>query len=100
MYRFTRHATLKYAGDMPSALQFSSELTLYLNKTYSLNMKSGAEMFGGSRLYFFYDIESLDAIAQFNAKLMQDRLYLDMLNKAKNLWREGSMQDCVVKIIA
>jgi len=85
---------------MPAALQFSSELTVYLNKTYSLNMRSGAEMFGGTRLYFFYDIESLDQIAQFNTKLMQDHVYWDLLNKAKNLWREGSMQDCVVKIIS
>ena len=50
MFRFTRHATLKYAGDMPAALQFCSELTIYLNKTYSLNMKTGAEMFGGVAL--------------------------------------------------
>jgi hypothetical protein len=41
---------------------------------------------------------SLDKITAINAKMMQDRDYLAMLEKAKALWLEGSYKDSIVII--
>ena len=100
MYRFTRKVTIKVVAGVPGALQFCGEVTAHLNKTYGLAMKSGLEMFGHNRVYWYYDANSLDEIAQLNAKLMLDRSYWELLDKAKHLWLEGSAQDRIVKIIA
>lgn len=99
MYRFIRSVTVKNAASMPAALQFCIAVTSHLNKTYNLNMKTGAEMFGNTRVYWFYDVESIDAMGELNAKLMQDHPYWEILEKAKHLWVEGSGQDKVVKLI-
>ena len=100
MYRFTRKVTIKVVAGVPGALQFCGEVTAHLNKTYGLAMKAGLEMFGHNRVYWFYDVNSLDEIAQLNSKLMLDRTYWEILDKAKHLWLEGSAQDRIVKIIA
>jgi hypothetical protein len=99
MYHFIRSVTAKNAASMPAALQFCGEVTAYLNKNYGLNMKAGAQLFGGTKLYWFYEKGNLDEFAQLNAKLMQDRTYWEMLEKAKLLWLEGSMHDKIVTLI-
>ncbi len=100
MYRFIRKVTVKMVAGVPGALQFCGEVTSHINKTYGMNMKTGIEMFGQNRVYWFYDVESLEQMAQLNAKLMLDRPYWELLDKAKNLWVEGSAKDSIVKIIA
>jgi hypothetical protein len=99
MYRFIRSVTVKTAASMPAALQFSNEVTSHINKTYSMAMKGGVQMFGCATVYWFIDVESLDAMSQFNTKLMQDRAYWDILDKAKPLWLEGSGKDRVVNLL-
>ncbi len=95
MYRFERCATVKTAGDLPVALSFASEVTNYLNKRHSLNMKCGAEMFGGASIHWYFDAESLDKITDVNSALLKDRDYLGMLDKVKGVWAEGSMTDTI-----
>lgn len=99
MYRFIRSAAVKSAVDMPGALQFCNEVTSHINKTYNMSMKTGAQMFGNTRVYWFFDMNSLEEMAQLNAKLMQDRPYWEILAKAKDLWVEGSLKDTVVTMI-
>ncbi|HJV96836.1 MAG TPA: hypothetical protein VJ608_12400, partial [Albitalea sp.] len=92
-------ATTKNAACMPAALQFGSEVASHFNKTYDVKMKVGAEMFGGSRVHWFFDADNLDQMAQLNSKLMQDRTYWALIDKSKDLWLEGSLEDKVVAII-
>ena len=99
MYRFIRTVTVKTAANMPAALQFCGEVTAHINKTYSMAMKGGVQMFGCAKVYWFFDVDNLDGMAQLNAKLTQDRAYWEILDKAKHLWLEGSGKDCVVKLL-
>jgi hypothetical protein len=48
MFRFTRTATTKNGAGMPAAIQFGTQVCEYLNKTYSLNVTFGVELFGGA----------------------------------------------------
>lgn len=99
MYRFIRTVTVKLAVNMPAALQFCNEVASHLNKSYNLDMKTGVEMFAGTKVYWFSEARTLDEMSQLNAKLMQDRGYWEILEKAKHLWVEGSMRDTIVNII-
>ncbi|HVS78300.1 MAG TPA: hypothetical protein VHE11_15280 [Steroidobacteraceae bacterium] len=96
MYRFERSATVKTAGDLPAALKFASEVTSYLNQRHSLNMKCGAEIFGGASIHWYFDANSLDKMTEVNEALLKDREYLGMLDKVKGVWAEGSMKDTIV----
>ena len=99
MFRFERKATVKNVADMPAAVQFAAEVTAYLNKAHSLNMKFGVEVFGTPSIHWTYDFESVDKSVQLNATLLQDRAYLEMLNKARVLWMEGSAKDTIVTLM-
>ena len=99
MFRFERKATVKNVADMPAAVQFATEVTAYLNKAYSLNMKFGVEVFGTPSIHWTYDFESVDKSVQLNATLLQDRAYLEMLGKARVLWIDGSAKDTIVTLM-
>jgi len=99
MYRFIRTATVKSAASLPSALAFASEVTAHLNKSYSLNMRFGAEQFGCARIHWHFDADSLDKMQQVNGKLLEDREYAALLDKYKDVWAEGSMHDTVVRLV-
>jgi len=99
MYRFTRTVTVKLAVNIPAALQWAGEVTAYLNKAYELGMKFGVEIFGSGKIHWYCDTDSLDKLTAINAKMMQDREYNGLLEKAKGLWLEGGLKDTVVKIV-
>lgn len=98
MFRFERCATVKTAADLPAAAQFAAEVTAYLNKRHSLNMKFGVEIFGDARIHWYFDAESLDKMAQVAAALMKDSDYLQMLDKVRSIWIEGSLKDTSVSL--
>ena len=98
MFQLIRTVQAKNAAYIPAALQFAGEVTAYVNKTYSLNLKHGVELFSGATLHWHFQADSLDKISALNAKLMQDREYLAILNKAKDFWVEGSFRDCLVSM--
>lgn len=99
MYRFIRTATPRNAVNAPEALQFGVQVTAHINKTYGLNMKVGIEMFGGGRLHWHYEVDSLDRMTEINGKLMGDTAYWALLEKYKYLWVEGSMKDRVISLL-
>ncbi|UGS90870.1 hypothetical protein KOL96_23515 [Ralstonia wenshanensis] len=99
MYRFIRTATVKNAAVLPSALAFAAEVTAHLNKAYALNMRFGAEQFGSGNVHWHFDADSLDKMQQVNEKLLGDRDYAALLEKYKDVWAEGSMQDTVVRLV-
>jgi len=96
MFRFERCATVRNAADIPPAVQFATEVTAYVNKRYSLNMKFGVEIFGTPCVHWYFDDESLDRMSQVNATMLKDRDYLGMLDKVKSLWLDGSLKDTIV----
>ncbi|NBO76717.1 MAG: hypothetical protein EBV28_06885 [Betaproteobacteria bacterium] len=98
MYRFIRIAQPRNADHVPAALQFSTELTAHMNRTYSLSMKAGIEMFGDGHLHWHYEADSIHQVTEINRRLMMDRAYLALLEKNTNLWVEGSMKDKVVSL--
>jgi hypothetical protein len=96
MYSFTRTATLQTASLQAKAIGFSMELTGYLNKTYGVNLRCGAEMFGGLQICWQMDIDSLDKMTQLFQKTMEDKNYMSMLEKGNEFWVPGSVKDTVV----
>ena len=99
MYSFNRVVALHNAAVMPKAMGFALELTGYLNKTYGLNMRCGAQMFGTANMHWHFDFDSLDKIAEINARLSEDKTYWGMLDKAKDYWLPGSMEDTIVSFM-
>ncbi len=64
MFRFERCATVRNAADIPAAVQFATEVTAYLNKQHSLNMKFGIEIFGAPCVQWYFDDESERSLAE------------------------------------
>ena len=98
MYQFIRTIEAKNAAAIPAALQFAAEVTAYVNKTYSLGLHCGIEMFSSATLHWFFQTDSLDKISALNSKLMKDREYAAILDKAKDLWVEGTFKDTIVAL--
>ncbi len=99
MFRFERRAAIKHVADMPAAVQFAADVTSYLNKHHSLNMKVGVELFGTGSIHWYYDLESLDKSVQLNATLLHDREYIEMVSKTRGLWVDGSFHDTIVSFV-
>jgi len=98
MYRFIRTSTVKNAAQLPAALAFASQVTAYLNKSYSLKMYYGVEQFGSPCIHWHFDADSLDKMQLVNEKLIADPEYAALLEKYKDIWTEGAMQDKVVRL--
>lgn len=98
MFRFARCVTVRNAADVPAAVQFATEITGYVNKRHSLNMKFGVEHFGAPCVHWYFDNESLDRLTRVNAELLKDRDYVGMLDRVKGLWLDGSLKDTIVEL--
>jgi hypothetical protein len=96
MYRFIRTGTAKHAATLPAAVQCAAELTSYLNKQYSMNLKFGVVMFGTPSVQWHFETDSLDKLRQINEKMLQDREYLAIIQKFGDVWLEGSLKDTIV----
>jgi len=96
MYRFMRTATIKTFADFPAALQFATDVTSYMNKNHSVNMKFGFEVYGEHRIHWHFDSESPDKLRDINAKIIKDREYWGIVKKAKDVFVEGSQKDMLL----
>ncbi len=99
MYRFIRTATARTAAGMPAAIRFAGEVTAHLNRKHALGMRFGVEMYGHAKIHWHFDMDSLDKMQQLNASLMEDREYLALLDKYKEVWVDGSMKDRLVRLL-
>ena len=99
MFRFTRTVTLKHSALTPGAIKFGTGVIAHLKKTYSHDMQLGVEVYGGTKVYWYYDFASFDQISEMNAKLAGDKKYWTMLASGTDFWVEGSLQDRVVRLI-
>ena len=55
--------------------------------------------FDKSRVHWFYDFDSADKSAALGQTLLQDQDYNTLLNKAKGLWLDGSLEDTFVNLV-
>ncbi len=99
MFRFIRTVRPSTTANLAPGMKWAAEVTSYVNKTYALNLKFGAELFGEGRIHWHFDTDSLDKITAVNAKMLQDRDYQALLEKGKSLWLEGSFKDGIVVIV-
>jgi hypothetical protein len=96
MYRFTRMTTVKNSAMEAPALKFAADVVSYLNKAYGMNLRYGVKLFGPREVYWTLDAASLDEIGALQPKLMMDREYQALLERTKELFVEGSIQDSIV----
>jgi len=80
-------------------LQWAGEVAAYLNKTCSLNIKFGIELFGAGWIHWHFETDSLEMITATNARSLQDREYAALLDKAQSLWLEGGLRDTIRAIL-
>ncbi len=99
MIRFTRHATLKNASYVPKALGWATEFNAYFNDNYDVELHFGMELFGANRLFWYADVDEVATLEEINMKIMQDTDYWGMIEKGKEFWVDGSLQDEVVKLV-
>jgi hypothetical protein len=98
MFRFERTAVVKTAAEVPAAVKFANDVTVYLNKRYDLGMKFGVELFGEPRIHWYYDLESLDDSVKLNSTLLEDADYEKILKKSEDLWVDQGMHDTIVRL--
>ena len=98
MFRFERTAIVKQAAEVPAAVKFANDVTVFLNKRYNLEMKYGVELFGEPRIHWYYDLESLDESVKLNASLLDDAYYEKILKKSEDLWVDQGMHDTIVRL--
>jgi hypothetical protein len=96
MYRFIRSATIKTFADLPAALKFASEVTSYMNKSHSVNMKFGFEVYGEHRIHWHFDSESPDKIRDINSKIIKDHEYWGIIKKSEDIFVDGSQKDMLL----
>jgi|PeaSoiMetatran63_FD_contig_41_4077403_length_398_multi_25_in_0_out_0_1 hypothetical protein len=95
MFRFTRTHTVNHSADVPAALQFAAEVSSYLKKNYSMDVKVGIEGYGNPTIYWYYDFDDMNKFQGLVTKSMTDREYIGLLGKAKGLF-VGQIKDTLV----
>ncbi len=97
MFFFTRKATVRNVADLTAVVGWAMELNGYVNKTYNIHLKAGLELFGTPTVHWQFETDSLDKITALNQKLLQDKTYVALLEKAKPYWMDGSLKDEIVQ---
>ena len=97
MVRFQRTARAK-GGKFPEAMQFAKEVAGYLNDKYApVTIQVYSELFGDvNTIYWYADYKDLATIEGINARLLADQGYWAILNKAADLFIEGSVHDTLM----
>jgi hypothetical protein len=97
MIRFYRKARAQ-EDKFPEALQWSLEITEYLNSHYpDVSYQVFTEGFGDfNTIYWFNDYENLTEVEEFNAKLQTDEGYWKRLAQIGDLFVEESGEDRVM----
>ena len=98
MFRFHRIARAS-RGKLPEALQWAKEVAGYINTKYSpVSVQAYSELFGDvGTVHWYADYEDLATIERINARLLTDQGYWAMLNKAADLFIEGSGHDTLIQ---
>ena len=100
MFRFHRISRAK-PGKFPEAIQFAKEVAGYINTKYApISVQAYIEQFGDiGTLHWHVDYDNLAAVEKINAQLLTDQGYWALLNKAADLFIEGSGHDTLLQTI-
>jgi hypothetical protein len=98
MFQFIRNVTPVSASAIPAAMQYGAEVTGYLNRTYGVNVRYGIRMFGPPVIFWEFETDSVDGITVLYGKLAQDREFIKMSDRAKDLWIPGSLDDMIISL--
>jgi hypothetical protein len=90
---------VRNAADTPNVMGFAHELTGWLNKRYNVNIRVGTELFGNLRIHWMLEAKTLAELHELNGRMAKDREYWSYLEKGRDFWVPGSMQDSVVDFI-
>ncbi len=98
MFRFHRTAQAS-RGKFLEAVQWAKEVAGYINTKYApVSVQAYLEAFGDTgTVHWYSDHEDLATIEKLNAQLLADQEYLAMLNKAADLYIEGSVHDTLIQ---
>ena len=98
MFRFHRIARVS-RGKFLEAVQWAKEVAGYINTKYApVSVQAYAELFGDvGTVHWYADYEDLATIERINAQLLTDQGYWAMLNKAADLFIEGSVHDTLIQ---
>jgi hypothetical protein len=99
MIRFSRQLTLKNSSYVPKAMGWAGEFTGWMNEKYDLELKFGLEMFGGLKVTWFMDADSLGDVEAVNQKILADTEYWGWVEKSSEFWVNGSLKDTVVNVM-
>ncbi len=100
MVRFQRTARAK-GGKFLEAMQFAKEVAGYLNDKYApVSIQVYSELFGDvNTIYWYVDYKDLATIEGINAQLLADQGYWAIVNKATDLFIEGSVHDALMMAV-
>lgn len=98
MFRFHRTAQAS-RGKGLEAVQWAKEVAGYINKNYApVSVQAYSEIFGDyGAVHWYTDYEDLVTVEKINAQLQTDKGYLALLNKAGDLFIEGSVHDTLIQ---
>ena len=98
MFRFHRIARVG-RGNFQAAIQFAKEVAEHINTRYPpVSVQTFLELFGDyGTIHWYADYEDLASIEKFNAQLLMDQEYWAILNKATDLFIEGSVRDTLIQ---
>jgi hypothetical protein len=97
-YVFTRTATVRNGAVFPRALQFATQIKELFKKDFELDLEVGMEMFGELRIVWVARFDELTQIEQVQAKMMRHTEYFAMLTTAQDVFIEGSLKDCLIRL--
>ena len=100
MFRFHRIARAS-RGKLLQAIQWAKEVSGYINEKYApVSVQAYIEQFGdGGTIHWFSDFEHVADWETLNAQLLADQGYWALLDKAADLFIEGSLHDTLVQSV-
>ncbi len=99
MIRWTRSAQIAH-GKAPQAMQWSKEVTEFVNKKYKTQMTVYMDFFGEvGTIRWFNDYTDLAALEKVRNQLLADQEYFQKLNQSADLLVQGSAFDTVMHTI-
>lgn len=100
MIRFQRCGKVKN-GKLQDGMQYAKEICEYINAKYApISVQAFNELFGDmTTIHFCADYEDLATLEKTHAKILADKGYWAIVNKAMDCYIDGSFQDRLISSI-
>jgi membrane-bound lytic murein transglycosylase MltF len=99
MFRFHRTAVLSPSANLAEAARFAKEISEYTSRKYGLKVECGLQMFGRPSLHWFCDAEDINELTGTLAKFYGDAEYMALVDRMKDHYVPGTLQDMLVRLI-